>query len=98
MTVAFSQQRVFDGNGNGRRTVVWELYSYDYTEGNLCLEKQPNDFFFCCRLVPTSGKQALDDDALGGGFGMESLKKRERGVRRSLGEGEEASLLLLFAC
>ena len=26
---------------------------------------QPNDFS-CCRLVPTSGKQALDDDALGG--------------------------------
>jgi hypothetical protein len=48
-----------------------------------------NPTTFCCRLAPTFGKQALDDDALGGIWdGVVEEKRKGRGVVRKESEGE----------
>ena len=70
------------------------LHSYDHTEGNSCLETTQR--LFCCRLTCTDvGKQALDDDALGGTWdGVVRRKEKGKGMRRIRGESGRASLLL----
>ena len=70
-----------------------ELYSYDYMEGELLLGNNPTTF-----LLPTcSGKQALDDDALGGIWdGIVEEKRKGSGKESGGRRGEEASLLLLL--
>jgi hypothetical protein len=62
-----------------------ELHSYDHTEGNSCLETTQR--LFCCRLTCTDvGKQALDDDALGGTWdGVVRRKEKGKGNEKDPG-------------
>ena len=89
-TAAFSQQRAFDGDGDGCRT--WNFTRTTTWRENFCLETTQRLF-----LLPTcSGKQALDDDALGGIWDGVVEEKRKGSEKES--GGRRGSLSLAAFC